>query len=124
MLDEYAEEPLEAAEQCSMHHDRPLGAAVASDEFELEALRKVEVELNRAELPLAAMGVAHLQVDLRSVERSATRVLATREADGLAGAPEHARRPFPIFNRADRLAFGPRRDERRDIAEAERVEHV
>ncbi len=52
-----------------MHHHRPLARPVLGYVFELEPLRELKVDLDRGVRELAAVGVLHLEVDLRAVER-------------------------------------------------------
>ena len=80
VLDEHAEEALHRAEQGAVHHVRAVLAAVLADVGDVEALRQVEVELDRGALPLAAEGVEHLDVDLRAVEDRAALVDVVRQA--------------------------------------------
>ncbi len=74
VLDEPADEPLQAAEQHPVDHHRPLALAALVDVRHVEALGQVEVDLDRRALPLAADRVQHLDVDLRRVEDAATLV--------------------------------------------------
>ena len=68
VLDEDADEALHRAEDGAVQHDGLLVAAVLGDVLEVEVLRQLEVELQGADLPLAAERVLHLEVDLRAVE--------------------------------------------------------
>src|SRR5712692_5209867 len=74
MLDEAADESLEAAEEDAMDHHRALALAALVHERDVEALRQVQVDLDRGALPLAADRVLHLDVDLRRVEDAAALV--------------------------------------------------
>ena len=56
------------AEDGAVDHHRPLQGAVLGRVLQVEALRQVEVELEGADLPLAAQHVVHEQVDLGAVE--------------------------------------------------------
>src|SRR5262249_16382837 len=51
-----------------MHHERLVAAAVFADVFEAEALRKVEIELHRGQLPGPPDGVNQLHVNLRAIK--------------------------------------------------------
>ena len=54
VLDEDRDEPLEAAEDRPMDHDRAVLRVVGADVLQVEALRASVVELNRRALPLCA----------------------------------------------------------------------
>src|SRR5215469_1357344 len=69
MLDQNAEKALHRSKQRAMDHERLLARAVFGDIFELETLRQVEVELDRAKLPRPANGVHQFDVDLGAIER-------------------------------------------------------
>ena len=69
VLDQHAEEALDRSIQRAVHHHRLLARSVFGDVFQAEALRQIEIELHRGELPQAPDGVHQLDVDLRTVER-------------------------------------------------------
>ena len=54
MLDQNADEALNAAEHHAMDHDWAVLLAVRARIFELEALRQLKIELDRAALPSSA----------------------------------------------------------------------
>ena len=54
VLDEHREEPLDRSEQRAVDHDRPVALVVGADVVHVEALRHLEVELDRRHLPRAA----------------------------------------------------------------------
>ncbi len=70
VLDQDRDEPLEAAEDGAVDHDRPVLGVVCADVLQVEALGRGVVELDRAALPLAAERVRDVEVDLRPVERA------------------------------------------------------
>jgi hypothetical protein len=70
VLDEDADEPLEAAHQRAVNHHRLVIGVVGALVGELELLRHVVVELHGSELPRTADRVRHVQIDLRAVERA------------------------------------------------------
>ena len=74
VLGQHGEEPLDRAEQRAVDHHRTVPLAVVALVLELEALRQVEVELDRRHLPGAPDRVAGLHRDLRAVERGAARI--------------------------------------------------
>jgi len=87
VLEQHAKEPLDGTEQGAVQHDRAMTLIVGTDVFEAEALGQLEVGLNRRELPLAADRVAHVDVDLRAVERRVTfadGVLHAKSLEGVA----------------------------------------
>src|ERR1035441_967670 len=72
VFDQDAEEALDRSVERAVDHQRLLAGCVFGYVFELEALRQVEVELYRRELPEASDGVDQFHVDLRPVERGFT----------------------------------------------------
>ena len=71
--------------------------------LEVEPLRRVVVELDRAQLPGAPDGVGHVEVDLGSVERAVARLELVRQARGLE------RRAQRALRRASHIASSPMR---------------
>ena len=55
-----------------MDHDRPLPRAILRDVLQVEALRQLEIDLHGRIGELPTVGVVHLEIDLRSVERGLT----------------------------------------------------
>ena len=80
VLDQHAEEALQAAQQRAVDHDRLVRLAVLADVLELEAVRVVEVHLDGRALPGAVQRVLDLDVDLRPVEDA-----LARDRPGTAG---------------------------------------
>ena len=76
MLEEDGEEALDRSEQGPVDHDRTVPGVVLADVLHLEALRHLEVDLDRGDLPGPPDGVADLHGDLRAVEGAAARVRA------------------------------------------------
>ena len=69
-----------------MDHDRPVAAVVGAGVFDVETLRKLKVDLQRAELPAATDRILDVHVDLRTVEGSSAvidRVGNSRAVDGV-----------------------------------------
>ena len=97
--------------------------AVGSDEMHVEALRLVEVELNRRHLPLAADGVLHLEVDLGAVERASALVHLDLELLGGYRLLERLYRLVPTLGLPHRL-LGARGEVGLDVREAEALPHV
>ena len=60
VLGEDAEEPLDRPEQRSVDQHRALARTVGGGVFQLEAIRHVEIDLQRGHLPTAAQGVLDL----------------------------------------------------------------
>src|SRR5215469_17750817 len=69
MLDQDAKEALHGAIDYAMHHQRAFTCSVLRHIFQLEALRQVEIKLNRTELPGPADYVYQLDVDLWPIKR-------------------------------------------------------
>src|SRR5262245_20734673 len=70
VLDQDPDETLEGAQDRAVHDDRPVLAAVLADVLQVEALRVLEVDLDRAELPGTADRVLDAKVDLGAIERA------------------------------------------------------
>ena len=126
VLDEHAEEPLDRTEQRAVDHDRAVPLVVGADVVEVEALRHLEVELDRRHLPGPADRVARLHRDLRAVERAAARV--HHEVEALVGRGDAQRfgRFVPLLVGADRLVLGLGRQLEVEVVEAvvaQQVEH-
>ncbi len=74
VLKQHREEPLDRAEQGAVNHHRTLAGTVWGLVFEIEALGKLEVDLNRRHLPGPTDGIPYLHRYLRAVEGGATGV--------------------------------------------------
>src|SRR5690606_2109652 len=103
VLDQPAHEPLHRAQQRAVDHDWPVRAVVRPDVLELEALRQVEVELERGALPLTAERVHQHDVDLRAVERTSALVHLVVQAAPLEHLAELLGRGVVDGRVADRL---------------------
>ena len=123
VLDQNAEEALQRSEQGPVDHVWPLFGSVPIDEGHVEALRLIEIELNRRQLPLPPDRVLDLQVDLGPVECSAAFIDFIAEAFFLNRPPQRFGRIVPTLGIPHRF-FGAGREICRDIAEAEALEHV
>ena len=73
MLEEHADEALEAADDRPVQHHRERPRAGLGDVIAAEPLGGVEVDLHRAELPLPAERVLQGVLDLRTVEGAVAR---------------------------------------------------
>lgn len=100
MFDQQADETLHRTKGRAVDHDRPVRFVVRPGVMQIETLRQLEVDLHRAELPLAADHVADHKINLRPVERGLTGLFAVRHperpgrlAAGLLGS-------VPILRRA------------------------
>src|ERR1019366_7938306 len=104
-----------------MQHYRTVRSVVGTCVFDLETLRKVEIELNRRALPLAADRVDELEVELGAIKRAAALI----ERELLSATSHHASeklfRLSPCLDRAKRLLGHGRKLDRVRIAE--RREH-
>ncbi len=66
-----------------MQHDRAVTGPILPDILGVQAFRHVEIDLQRAALPVAADGVAQHKFQLRAVERAFARVeLEVHAGDG------------------------------------------
>src|SRR5437867_59600 len=79
MLDETADEALEAPEEHTVDHHRSLALTLVVHVRHVEALGQVEVDLHRRALPLASDRVVDLDVDLGRVEDAAALVDLVRD---------------------------------------------
>ena len=70
VLDEHADEPLHRTVERAVDHHRALMHVVFVRVLEAEAFWKIEIHLDRGDLPVATDRVAHVDVDLGSVERA------------------------------------------------------
>src|SRR5271157_2395931 len=107
VLDENADEALQAAEHGAVDHDGRVLGSVLPDVKGAKPLRKVEIELHGAALPVPTDGIAERVFELWSVER------ALAGADRV-GMPDLLQRHFerrlgliPDLIRTDAL-LGPR----------------
>ena len=74
------------AEDRAVEHDRAVLGVVLADVGEVEALGRDVVELDGAQLPLAADAVGDVEVDLRAVERAVARLELVRQARASSSA--------------------------------------
>ena len=103
VLEQHREEALDGPEERAVDHHRPLTRAIRGGVLEVEALREVEVELDRRHLPRATDRVLCLHGDLRTVERRASLVEHEFKALLLGGLPEHLGRLGPDLVRTHGL---------------------
>ena len=101
-----------------MDHDRLVALVVGADVLELEALRRLEVELDGGHLPRAADGVSGLHRDLGAVERPAALVEHQFEALGLADLAERLGRLLPLLVGPDGLLLRLGRQLEVEVVEA------
>ncbi len=118
VLGEDGEEALDGPEQRAVDHDRPVALVVGADVLQLEALRELEVELDRRHLPGAADGVARLHRDLGAVERTAALVHHQVELRVDRDGAERLDRLVPLVVGADRLALRLGRQLEVEVVEA------
>src|SRR5580765_4176492 len=95
MLDQDGDETLKGSTDCAMNYHRPVLGVVLAHVDEVESLRGFIVELNRAELPLAADGVRHVEVDLGPVEGAVPGLELVGEARRLERRLERGFRAIP-----------------------------
>mmetsp|Transcript_37514 Transcript_37514/g.87440 ORF Transcript_37514/g.87440 Transcript_37514/m.87440 type:complete len:538 (+) Transcript_37514:6674-8287(+) len=118
LLDQDADETLEAADDGAMQHQRAFVLAMLVHEVGIQALGQVGVDLDRAALPFAAEGVLQRVFDLGAVERAFARQVGEVAAGGLQALGEGGFGLVPAFLGADAL-FRPRRQLVDDVREAE-----
>src|SRR6218665_125700 len=118
LFEQHPEEALQAADDGAVQHDGAMAGAVLADEFGIQTLGHVRVDLYRAALPLPAQGILERVFHLGAIERALARQIlefATRGAQplgqGMLGL-------IPAFLGADVL-FGPRRQLVDDVREPE-----
>src|SRR5205823_12450832 len=92
-----------------MNEDRPVLLVVLADVPELEPLRHRVVELDGAELPLAADRIGYVEIDLGPIERAIARLQLVLQAGLLEGGTKTRLRAIPQFVGADALRR-PRRE--------------
>src|SRR5215469_18729360 len=102
MLDQYGDKPLHRPEDCTVDHHRGMARAILTDIDGPEPSRHVEIELDRAALPLAAERVAKVKLELRPVKRT----LAGVERMGEAGRLDR-RFQITLVAVPDRIAADP-----------------
>ncbi len=74
MFNQNADKTLERAKNSTVQHDRRLTLAIFVDELSTETLWQHEIKLNRTALPYTADAVAQREFNLRTVERTFTRL--------------------------------------------------
>ena len=70
VFDQNTDETLHRPERCAVNHHRAVGFVVGTYVFQFKTFGQVVVHLNGTQLPLAANGVAHHEVQFGAVERS------------------------------------------------------
>jgi hypothetical protein len=97
---------------------------VGTHVLEIEALRQLEVDLDRRELPGAADRVLGLHRDLRPVERAAALVEHEVEIHPRRDHAQRLGRLLPLLVGADGLALGLRRQLQVEVVEPVVAEHL
>src|SRR5579872_1078130 len=105
-----------------MDHHRPVIRSVCAGVLQIESLRKIEIGLNRRELPISPDRIFHVDVELRSVKSAAALFDLVGKADIVASPLDRVRRTLPNLRFADRLVR-PRPDGESILLEFERVEN-
>ena len=103
VLEEHGHETLQGAERGAVDHHRTLAGAVGIDILQLEALGEVVVHLDGAQLPAAADGVLHHEVQLRAVEGGFARLHDERQALLLRGLDDAGLGLLPVLVGTDVL---------------------
>ncbi len=86
VLDQYAQEPLDGAEQCPVQQHGTLLGAVLLGIFRVQPFGQDEVQLQGAALPGAADGVAQVELQLGAIEGAFAREQFDLHAGGARGA--------------------------------------
>src|SRR5205807_8038323 len=103
VLDEDGDEALERSVDGSVDHHRPVLLVVLADVAQVESLRRVVVELDGPELPLASDAVLDVEVQLGPVKGSVARVLQPGDARLLDGRAQARLGAVPQLVAADAL---------------------
>src|SRR5262245_51776539 len=103
MLNQQRNEPLEAAEYCTMDYDRPVFGVVCADVFQVEPFRNLVVELNRGALPLPPDRVRDVEVDLGAVERTVALIDRVGLSDRVERLLEFRFGVIPLLDRTEIL---------------------
>jgi hypothetical protein len=118
LLDQDADEALEAADDGAVQHDGAMPRAVFADVFGVQPLGHVRVHLDGAALPLAAQRVLQGVFDLGAVERALARQVGEFAARRAQAVGQRGLGLVPAFLTAD-ARLGARRQLVDDVAEAE-----
>ena len=84
-----------------MDHERLLARAVFSDIFQFEALRQIEIELDRGKLPQTPDRIHQLDINLRPVKRRFARNGLVLDLHSLEDTLKRCRRHIPLVFAAD-----------------------
>ena len=122
MLDEDGDEALERSVDRPVQNCRPVLGVVLADVGEVESRRRVVIELDGAELPLAPDAVGDLEVDLRAVKRAIARLQLVRTSQRVERAAKERLGAIPQDVIADPLRRTGR--EVRGVLEAHRAVHL
>ena len=101
MLEQDADEALHRAEDGAMQHHRAVPRPVLADVRGVEALGQDEIDLQGAQLPIPADGVAQHEFELRPVKGALAGVELVFEAAGVHRRLERPFRPVPDLVGAD-----------------------
>ncbi len=107
VLEQHAEEPLDRTEQGTVQHDRTVPGVVGTDVLEVEALRELEVGLDRRQLPRPSDRVMDVDVDLRAVERGVAVLDGVVETVGVERLAQRLGRLLPDLVGRRRTSSGP-----------------
>lgn len=102
-------EAFHGAEGGAVHHHGPVRLVVRSGVMEVKAFRQVVVHLHGAQLPFAADGVAHDEVNLGAVEGGFPSFLAVVRPQPFRGFPQGLFRFVPAFPGNPRICRFPGR---------------
>src|SRR3972149_9882159 len=98
MFYQYTKEPLQRPHKRPVYHDRLMLPAVFSNIRQGEFFREVKINLDCGTLPGTIQYILYLDVYLRAIENSFTRVYLIRETFYFKGIPQCIRSLFPVIN--------------------------
>ena len=107
-----------------MNHDRSVTGIVPAYVLEVEALRKLEVELDGGHLMGPADRVARLDRDLRSIERAPTLIKDECQPGTLGHPPQRRLGDLPLLVSPHRLALRLGRQFEVEVIESELAEKI
>ena len=127
MLQQYCHETLHRTERCAVDHDRAVQLVVGALVGQVEPFGQIVVHLDGSQLPLAADGVAHHEVELRTVEGRFAVFDRGFQSLLLRGTDDRLLGLLPVFVRTDVLfavRFVAQRDLGGVVVEFQRAEDV
>ena len=97
VLDQDADEALDAAIDNTMDHDRTMLLSILTDISQIEFLRHEHIELDRTALPGTANGISEVEIDLRTIESTIAFIDHILQTAMLQSVPQSIRRRLPYL---------------------------